>query len=134
MRIAPVELWILVEISHSKSTFYALMASHNSPRLVSSSNHGGSDTNGSTTPANPSSSRRSSHVMDGGLHFKLPSLHHSQEPAEKSLIPLSSAGNLPVSSLTQLTESNWAQRPEDFDIQRPIGKHSSRAIPADICD
>lgn len=63
-----------------------------------------------------------------GIHFKLPSLHHSQDTAasssEKHSVQLHATGSLPTSSLTHLTDSNWAQRAEDFEIQQPIGMYN----------
>jgi hypothetical protein len=61
--------------------------------------------------------KRSMSVSEG-LHVKLPVLHHSE-----------SAEAFPYSPISQTTtsnicpsESNWANKYDDFDIGKPIGK------------
>lgn len=59
---------------------------------------------------------RSMSVSDG-LHVKLPMLHHSEtEPGISSPLSQTSTNNIYPS------ESNWANKYEDFDIGNPIGK------------
>ncbi|RCH81379.1 hypothetical protein CU098_001015, partial [Rhizopus stolonifer] len=55
-----------------------------------------------------------------GLHVRLPTLHHSErEPAPYS--PISQNNMCP-------SESNWANKYEDFDIGKPIGYGSSAVV------
>jgi hypothetical protein len=87
------------------------------------SNHNSPTQSPSTTTAkqnNNSQFKRSMSVSEGGggLHVKLPALYHAEtEPFPYSPVSQQSTVNNICPS-----ESNWANKYDDFDIGKPIGK------------
>ncbi|KAG0182083.1 hypothetical protein DFQ29_005924 [Apophysomyces sp. BC1021] len=86
------------------------------------------------SPAPPSSAKTESLAkrslsISEGLHSRRPSSHTARESYNDS--PLSSIGqgtNSSTASFSQLSESNWANKYEDFDIKKPIGYGSSAVV------
>lgn len=60
---------------------------------------------------------------NGGLHVKLPTLHHSETSATTTEpFPYSPVSQHSSTNNICPSESNWANKYDDFDIGKPIGK------------
>lgn len=80
-------------------------------RLMSSQNPS------SSSPTQQSKNFKRSMSVSEGLHVRLPTLHHTEtEPFPYSPVTQQTTNNICPS------ESNWANKYEDFDIGKPIGK------------
>ncbi|KAI8078654.1 kinase-like domain-containing protein [Halteromyces radiatus] len=121
--------------------------------IASSRSRAGSIIRSMVTPsASPSPSRRPSsatHTMMGkrmssvseALHLKLSALTLQQDgnptlvspygnptPPQLSPYPTTTFTNASTTSLSQVSESNWANKYDDFDIKDPIGYGSSAIV------
>lgn len=72
----------------------------------------------SPTASRSNTFKRSMSVSEG-LHVRLPALHHS-ETAEP--FPYSPVAQTPTQQSICPSESNWANKYDDFDIGKPIGE------------
>lgn len=71
----------------------------------------------SSSPTQQKQNFKRSMSVSEGLHVRLPTLHHTEtEPFPYSPVTQQTTNNICPS------ESNWANKYEDFDIGKPIGK------------
>ena len=71
----------------------------------------------SPSPSQQKQNFKRSMSVSEGLHVRLPTLHHNEtEPFPYSPVTQQTTNNICPS------ESNWANKYEDFDIGKPIGK------------
>ncbi|KAL9548733.1 hypothetical protein MBANPS3_005550 [Mucor bainieri] len=89
-------------------------------RLMSSQNN---NNNNSSSPTQQGKNFKRSMSVSEGLHVRLPTLHHTEtEPFPYSPVTQQTTNNICPS------ESNWANKYEDFDIGKPIGYGSSAVV------
>ncbi|CAO3631555.1 unnamed protein product [Mucor fragilis] len=77
----------------------------------------------SSSPTQQGKNFKRSMSVSEGLHVRLPTLHHTEsEPFPYSPVTQQTTNNICPS------ESNWANKYEDFDIGKPIGYGSSAVV------
>ncbi|KAI8371579.1 kinase-like domain-containing protein [Radiomyces spectabilis] len=110
-------------------SFMRVMSQHNVPTGGAQSSS--SSSTAPNKPSLPSAARRSMSVSEG-LHNRLNQLHHHADvpsPAtEMPPFPFNASANLSSSSIAQISEHNWANKLEDFDMKKPIGYGSSAVV------
>ncbi|GAN00619.1 Ser/Thr protein kinase [Mucor ambiguus] len=82
-----------------------------------------SQNSSSPSPTQQNKNFKRSMSVSEGLHVRLPTLHHTEtEPFPYSPVTQQTTNNICPS------ESNWANKYEDFDIGKPIGYGSSAVV------